>query len=180
MRKKPKEPRYYACRGRVQHRMTKGGSKRCDLPYIRADWLEWGVWNKIKAVLNNSDELVECVNKALIELEERKSQIGTETLTIGSKLEAIRAKKERLGMAFADAAVSESAYKSKLNQLKKQEAAILKCRYDIDPRELTDLAVVEGRIAMVKDVLSQGRLSVSEFGIFGKKGNEYIPAGFNA
>lgn len=138
------------------------------------------MWNKVKAVLNNSDELVECVNKALIELEERKSQIGTETLTIDSKLEAIRAKKERLGMAFADAAVSESAYKSKLNQLKKQEAAILKCRYDIDPRELTDLVVVEGRIAMVKDVLSQGRLSVSEFGIFGKKGNEYIPAGFNA
>jgi len=180
MRKKPREPRYYACRGRVQHRMTQDGNKRCNLPYIRADWLEWGVWRKVKAVLNNSAMLTECVNKALIDLEERKSQIGAETLAIDNRIEAIRTKEERLGMAFADGAVSESAYKSKLNQLKKQEAALLKCRHNIDPLELTELAMLEGRIAMVKDALSQGALSVTEFGIFGEIGNEYIPAGFNA
>jgi len=33
---------------------------------------------------------------------------------------------------------------------------------------------------MVRDILSQGVLSVSEFGIFGEIGNEYIPTGFNA
>ena len=33
---------------------------------------------------------------------------------------------------------------------------------------------------MVQNVLSQGLLSVNEFGIFGVKGDEYIPAGFNA
>jgi len=160
--------------------MTQDGNKRCNLPYIRADWLEWGVWRKVKVVLNNSAKLTECVNKALIDLEERKSQIGAETLAIDNRIEAIRAKEERLGMAFADGAVSESAYKSKLNQLKKQEAALLKCRHNIDPLELTELAMLEGRIAMVKDVLSQGALSVTEFGIFGKIGDEYIPAGFNA
>jgi site-specific DNA recombinase len=180
MRKKPREPRYYACRGRVQHRMTQDSDKRCNLPYIRADWLEWGVWKKVEAVLNNSDKLAECVNKALIELEKRKSQIGAETLTIDNKLEAIRTKEERLGMVFADGAISESAYKSKLSQLKKQEAALLKCRHNIDPLELTEMAALEARIAMVKDVLSQGTLSVGEFGIFGEIGNEYIPAGFNA
>ena len=83
-------------------------------------------------------------------------------------------------MVFADGAVSESAYKSKLGQLKKQEAALLKCRHNIDPLELTELATLEARIAMVKDVLSQGALSVSEFGIFGELGSEYIPGGFNA
>jgi len=180
LRKKPRKPRYYACRGRVQHRMTQDSDKRCNLPYVRADWLEWGVWKKVKAVLNNSDELAECVNKALVELEKRKSQIGAETLTIDNKLEAIRTKEERLGMVFADGAVSESAYKSKLSQLKKQEGALLKCRHNIDPLELTEMAALEARIAMVKDVLSQGTLSVSEFGIFGEIGNEYIPAGFNA
>jgi len=180
MRKKPGEPRYYACRDRVQHRVTQDGDKRCNLPYIRADWLEWGVWRKVKAVLNDSDKLAECVNKALIDSEERKSQIGAETLAIDDKLEAVRAKEERLGIAFADGAISESAYKSKLNQLKKQEAALLKCRHNIDPSELTELAMLEVRIAMVKDVLSQGALSVTEFGIFGRIGDEYIPAGFNA
>jgi hypothetical protein len=76
--------------------------------------------------------------------------------------------------------VSESAYKSKLNQLKTQEAALLKCRHNIDPQELTDLAEIERRIAIVKDVLSRGGLSVTEFGFFGEIRDEYFPAGFNA
>ena len=82
-----------------------------------------------------------------------------------------------LGVVFADGAVSENTYKSKLSQLKKQEAALLKCRHNIDPLELTELATLEARIAMVKDVLNQDTLSVSEFGIFGELGSEYIPAG---
>jgi site-specific DNA recombinase len=180
MRKKSREPRYYACRGRVNNLMTHDGDKRCNLQYVRADWLEWGVWKKVNEVLNNSDELAKCVTKALIKLEERRSQIGAETLTIDSKIKSIKAKEERLGIAFTDGAVSENAYKSKLNQLKKREAALLKCRHNIDPLELTELATLEGRITMVKDVLSQGKLRVTEFGIFGEVGDEYIPTGFNA
>jgi len=61
-------------------------------------------------------------------------------LTIDNKLEAIRAKEERLGMAFADGAVAEGVYRSRLNQLKKQEAALLKCRHNINPAELAELA----------------------------------------
>ncbi len=55
-----------------------------------------------------------------------------------------------------------------------------KCRHNIDPLELTELAELEGRIAMVQNVLSKGKLEVTEVGIFGEKDNEYIPAGFNA
>jgi hypothetical protein len=178
--KKLREPRYYACRSRIQKHMNRHQEKRCDLPYVQAEWLEWAVWKKVIAVLNDSDKLAECVNKALVRLEEKKAQIGTETLAIDNKLEAIMAKKERLGMVFADGAISESIYKSKLGQLKKQEAAVLKCRHNIDPNELTELATLEARIAKVKDVLSWGAIRVSEFGIFGELGDEYIPAGFNA
>jgi len=160
--------------------MTQDGGERYNLPYVRADWLEWSVWKKVKAVLNSSDKLTECINKALAELEERQSQIGVETLTIDAKIEAIRSKEERLGMAFADGAVSESAYKPKLNLLKKQEAALLKCRHNIDPTELAELSVLEGRITAIKDILSKGKLLVTEFGIFGEIGVQYVPAGFNA
>jgi site-specific DNA recombinase len=180
VRKRPKDRNYYACRGRIQHRIVQDGDKRCDLPFIRADWLEWGVWGKVKDVLNDSDKLIECVNKALVELEERKSKIGSEILDVDGKLETLRAKMERLGMAFADGAMEESAYKSKLKQLKKQEASLVKCRHNIDPLELTEVAELEGRIAMVQCVLSKGKLIVTEFGIFGEKDNEYVPAGFNA
>ncbi|MFC1932186.1 hypothetical protein ACFLXU_00950 [Chloroflexota bacterium] len=67
-----------------------------------------------------------------------------------------------------------------MRQLKKQESSLVKCRYNIDPLELAELAELEGRIAMVQNVLSQGKLSVNEFDIFGTKDDEYIPAGFNA
>ena len=38
LRKRPKEPAYYACHGRVNHDSRDGGKRRA-LPYIRADWL---------------------------------------------------------------------------------------------------------------------------------------------
>jgi len=179
MRKKPGEPRYYACRGRVNHIPLDGG-KRCTLPYVRADRFEWDVWEKVEAVLSSPGKLVECVNKALSELEVRKSQIGAEALVIDDRLEAIRAKEERLGMAFTDGAVKDGVYKVKLSQLKKQEAALLKYRHNIDPSELDELSKLESRIALVKDILSKGNLSLTEFGIFGSMGDEYVPAGFNA
>jgi hypothetical protein len=71
--------------------------------------LEQGVWDKVKEVLSNSDRLAECVNNSLVELEERRKKIGAESMAIESKLEAARAKQERLGMAFADGAVNEIA-----------------------------------------------------------------------
>jgi site-specific DNA recombinase len=180
LRKRRHDPSYYACRGRIQPRIVHDGDQRCDLPFIRADWLEWGVWKKVKELLNDSDKLVEYVNKALVELQQHRDRIGSEILDIDGKLETLRAKMGRLGMAFTDGAMEENAYKSKLNQLKKQEVSIIKCRHNIDPLELIELADLEERIAMVQDVLSRGKLIVNEFGIFGKKGDAYIPAGFNA
>ena len=131
---RPGEHPYYACRGRVGQ-IHMGGGERCTLPYVRADKLEWAVWKKVKAVLNNPNKLVECVEKALSELEARKSQVGAETLAVDDRLQAIRAKEERLGMAFADGAIKESVYKSRLAQLKKQEAALSKRRGGRDFRE---------------------------------------------
>ena len=122
MRKRPKDPRYYACRGRVHHGQS-NDSKRCMLPYVKADQLEWKVWKRVKAVLKEPDKLVECVEKALSELEDRKAQVGAEALAIDDRLETIRAKAERLGMAFADGAVSEKIYKARLNQLKGHRCA---------------------------------------------------------
>jgi site-specific DNA recombinase len=181
-RSKTEDPRYYACRGRVHHWKLGDGSQRCDLPYVRADWLEWGVWNRVKEVLNNSDTLTECINRALAELEEKKAHIGAEILDVDGKLEALRKKMERLGMAFADGAIEESTYKSNLKQLKKQETDLLKCRRNIDPQDMDELKDLEGRIVFIKDVMSRGSLEVTEFGFFGDLFDEkiYVPAGFNA
>ena len=89
-------------------------------------------------------------------------------------------KQERLGKVFADGAIKEEVYRSKLRQLKAREATMLKCRQNIDPTTLTELSVLEERIANMKDVLSKGRLTLTEFGIFGMVDDTYTPVGFNA
>ena len=38
----------------------------------------------------------------------------------------------------------------------------------------------EERINRIKDILSSGQIYISEFGLFGAKSDEYLPAGFNA
>ncbi len=175
--KKKEAHRYYACRGRLE---CSNDDKRCDLPYMRADWLEAAVWERIKTVITDQDTLIESINKALAELEERKSHIGAETLSIDGKIKVIRDKKERLGMAFADGAVSEDSYKSKLAQLKKQEAALLKCHRNIDPSQLNQLKALEDRISGIRSILSKGNIIISELGIFVMTKDEYAPLGFNA
>jgi len=177
MRKKPGEHRYYACRGRVS-RISRDG-KRCKLPYVRADWLERGVWNKVKEVLNDSGKLVECINKSLIELEDKRKEICVGSMTIESKLKAVRAKEERLGMAFADGAVNETAYKTKLKRLKKEEADLLKCQRNIDLVELAEMISLGIRIDMVKDVLNKGSLLVTDSGIFGQIEEIFTTLDFN-
>jgi RNA polymerase-binding transcription factor DksA len=167
LRKRPGESGYYACRGRVS-RNSRDGNKRCDLPYIRADWLEREVWDKVKEVLNNSEKLTECVNKSLVELEERKKELGAESMAVENKLETVRAKAERLGMAFADGAVSENTYKTKLKLLKKEEDALIKSSHNIDPFELGEVVGLGIQIDMVKEVLSKGSLLVTDSGIFGQ------------
>ncbi len=171
--------RHYVCRGRFRESHPDGG-KRCDSRWINAKWLEWAVWYKVKAVLKNPDTLVQCVNNAMAKLQESREQLGAETLDIDRELAAISKKEERLGIAFTDGAIKEETYKSKLRNLKAQEAMLLKCRQNIDPTSLTELDMLEDRIANVNDILSKGKFILNEFGIFGMLGDTYTPVGFNA
>jgi len=179
LHQKPKEPRYYACRGRVERRHL-DRDERCDLPYVRAEDLELAVWRKVQDVLRDRQTLSRCVNDGLVELEDIRSHLKESTLAIDDKLNNVRTKLERLGMAFADGAVTEKSYRLKLGVLKKLEASLLRRRRDIDPAEAADLAEVEGRISFVQKVLEAGTLNITDFGIFGSIDDKYFPAGFNA
>ena len=171
--------RYYVCRGHFKESHPDGG-KRCDSRWMNAKWLEWAVWEKVKEVLKNPDTLVQCVNDAMAKLQEKKEQLGAETLDIDRELAAISKKQERLGIAFTDGAIKEETYKSKLRNLKAREAMLLKCRQNIDPTSLAELDMLEDRITNVNDILSKGRLTLTSFGLFGTVGDTYTPVGFNA
>ena len=72
LHQRPKESRYYACRGRVEHsHLTR--DQRCDLPCARAEELELAVWRDVESVLRNRETLSQSVSDGLAELEDIRS-----------------------------------------------------------------------------------------------------------
>jgi hypothetical protein len=67
-----------------------------------------------------------------------------------------------------------------LTALKKQEADLLKKRYEIDPSRIDNLSSLEARIKSIKEFLAKGKLILDEFGIFAVTDNHFLPVGFNA
>ncbi len=118
--------------------------------------------------------------KALADLEDRKAKTSGNAIAIDRKLDDVKTKQERLGIAFADGAIREELYRSKLRELKKQEALLAKCRQNVDPSTLTELGILNERINMVREVMSRGELTLTEFGIFGLVSDQMVPMGFNA
>jgi hypothetical protein len=114
------------------------------------------------------------------DLESQKPSAGAYVVVINEKLDTIQAKKERLGIAFADGAVKQDLYNEMLTALKKQEADLLKKRYEIDPSRIDNLSSLEARIKSIKEFLAKGKLILDEFGIFAVTDNHFLPVGFNA
>lgn len=147
VQKRDSDYRYY---GRIERKLHHDETKRCNLPYVRADKLESAVWTRIKDVLSDREKLGDCINKALEDLEAQKTRVGADALALNAKLDAIRARKERLGIAFADRTVNESLYREMLTTLKKQETNLLNKRRDIDLSRLDNLAALEARVKAIK------------------------------
>ena len=69
-----------------------------------------------------------------------------------SQIEIVRLKKERLGLVFADGAISKDVYTQKLHNLNKQERELLKVRGNLNPEALAEIAEVENTIKSMRNV----------------------------
>lgn len=177
-KKNGSKPRYYVCRGRLREYHS-DGSPTCTLPWKDAERLEVLVWNRVKSAFSDPVMLKQYVEKALDELGKRKAQIGEGVLGIEKNLAAVLKKEERLGMAYADGALAESVYKAKLQQLKKQEADLMRRRDNLDPSELVEVGELSRRIMAVKELMQKGTIQLTDLGFFGSSGDKYVPLGFN-
>ena len=149
------------------------------MPYIRADRLEFLVWNKVKQVFAKPATLKQYAEKALDEFEQRKTQIGEDFLNIQKDMAGIKKKEERLGIAYTDGILTESVYKMKLNQLRKQEADLVRRKHNLDPTNLKEVTELSQRIAFVKELLQKGKIRLTDLGFFAADGDKYVPLGFN-
>lgn len=181
IQKKPTKPRYYSCRGRVKDSHL-DGSPHCPSPRIEGKWLEKAVWDKVKAILQNSDILRQSVKNALSELQEKRNEFGDQTESLDRQLEIIKGKKQRLGLAFADGAVTKELYSRKLQELRRKERDLLKMRDNLNPEAQAEIAELENCIASIDKMLDKhsGRILITEFGIWGLTDDQIAPLGYNA
>jgi site-specific DNA recombinase len=177
-KKKGTQPRYYVCRGRHKEHHP-DGSPTCSLPYIRAERLEIMVWNKVKQAFADPMLLKGYVDKALEELEQRKTQVGESFLGIEKDIDGVKKKEERLGLAYADGTLAESVYKAKLHQLKKQEADLVQRQHNLNPSEMIEITELSRRITSVKELIQKGKVRLTDLGFFAANGDKYVPLGFN-
>lgn len=112
--------RYYICRGTYP---TASRKRICNAHYIKADWLEDVVWNKVKSVLQKPEILLKEVHRLT---EAEKVKVSTEELeqeirVLNRSLKGYDGQERRLmdvlrsGVATADIVLDE------INQMKKEK-----------------------------------------------------------
>ncbi len=161
------ERRYYSCHGRYKDAHL-DGSPKCTLPRMRADLLEKAVWRRLKTVLTDSETLRESLRSSLAELRQRRSELDKGIGSIDKELQTIYSKKERLGLAYADGAVSKEVYDERLQVLVKREGELLKARSNLDPQVGMELDELEQGIATLEKVVDgkSGTVMLTELGIW--------------
>jgi len=138
-----KRYRYYKCRGTYP---TASRDKICDAKYIKADWLENVVWEKVKSVLSNPEILLAELSK---QTEAEQAQVSAGTLE--QEIRALTRKMKgyvgqerrlmnvlRLDMATPDIVLDE------LNQMKKEREA--------DQKKLDSLTQTKENIEKMLDM----------------------------
>jgi site-specific DNA recombinase len=161
------ERRYYSCRGRDKDTHL-DGSLKCTLPRVRADLLEKAVWRRLKNVLTDSDTLKKGLECSLEELKQKRTEYNNGTGSVDRGIASIAAKKERLGLAYADGAITGEVYQQKLRTLKKMENKLLQARSNLNPELRAELSILEQSIAGLEKALNgkAGRILLTELGIW--------------
>ena len=161
------ERRYYACQGRYKDSHL-DGSPRCKLPRINADMLETAVWECLKVALTDSETLKESVRTSLARDKERREQLCQDAGLADKRIEAIAAKKERLGLVFADGAITVDTYQKKLQELVRIEKDLLKARDNLSPEAWVEIEDLEHRIKYLEARLNSksSRVLLTEIGVF--------------
>jgi len=121
------------------------------------------------------------ITGALSELQEEKKHFSEQTASVDNQLEAVRLKKERLGLVFADGAIGKDIYAEKLHGLRKQEKELLKIRNNLSPEARAEIVELENSITLIEDILNNlsGNVLITDFGIWGLEGDKMAPLGYN-
>lgn len=135
--------RYYHCRGTYT---TASRIKICNARYIKADWLENTVWEKVKSVLSKPEVLIAEVGKQ-IETEQAQVSSGTleqEIRELTRKIKGYAGQERRLMNVLRLEVATTDVVLDELNQMKKERGA--------DEKRLASLIQTKENLAKMIDM----------------------------
>ncbi len=131
--------RYYHCRGTYP---TASREKVCDAHYIKADWLEGVVWDKVKSVLSHPELLLAEVRKQTDDQKASAGAIDEEIKAISRKLKRYPGQERRLTQALK-LGITADVVLDEINHTKKEK--------DADEARLASLVQTKENIAKMTD-----------------------------
>ncbi len=138
-----KRYRYYKCRGTYP---TASREKICDAKYIKADWLENVVWEKVKDVLSNPEVLLAEVGK---QTEAEQAQVSSgnieqEIRSLTRKMKGYTGQERRLMNVLRLEMATPDIVLDEINQMKKER--------EVDEKRLATLIQTKDNIEKLVDM----------------------------
>jgi site-specific DNA recombinase len=142
------EYRYYQCRGTYY---TSSRDKICNTRYIKADWLENVVWEKVKHVLSNPEVLIAELRKQT-ELDQSNVSTGTlekEIKNLTRKMKGYEGQERRLMSVLRMDIATPDIVLDEINQMKKER--------EFDEKRLSSLVQTKENIEKMINIESHLR-----------------------
>jgi site-specific DNA recombinase len=135
--------RYYICRGTYK---TSSRNRICNAHYIKADWLEAVVWDKVKGVLSHPEVLLNELRKQTKD-EQSLNEAGTlehDIKELTRRMKGYAGQERRLMNVLRLEVVSSDVVLDELNQMKREREA--------DEKRLANLIQTEENITKMVDM----------------------------
>ena len=129
---------YYTCRGRMKY-VHPDGLSRCKAPYIRADWLENELWQRIEEIMNDPNKLLLVIKESIENLRRAEADLSERIRPIDERLAEIAAQKAKLADDWIVKYMDIERFKELRENLDGEEARMKSLRAAVDPAQLSKL-----------------------------------------
>jgi len=129
---------YYTCRGRMKY-VHPDGLPRCKAPYIRADWLENEVWQRIEEIMDDPNKLLVLIKDSIENLRRAEADLSERIRPIDERLAEIAAQKAKLADDWIMRNMNVERFTELRESLNGEEARMKSLRAAVDPTQLSEL-----------------------------------------
>jgi site-specific DNA recombinase len=129
---------YYTCRGRMKY-VHPDGLSRCKAPYIRADWLENELWQRIEAIMNDPNKLLPLIKESIDNLRRAEADLSERIRPIDERLAEIAAQKAKLADDWIMRNMNVERFTELRESLNGEEARMKSLRAAVDPAQISEL-----------------------------------------